>query len=596
MSQAVQEVTGAEDVLWDLGDLYAGNDDPAIGQGLAEADRLADQYAAKYRGRVASLSAPELAEALREAETLSELMGRLGTFASLQWATDTGNAAYGALLQRIHEAGSQIHQKTLFFDLEWANIPEDKMSITADPAVARWRHYLETQFRMRPHLLSEPEEKILSEKHVTGVQAWNRYYGEVFSNARYDLDGNSVPQDVILRRLYSPDRNARQRAADSFTSGLHDTLKMATYVFNVMIADHASDDRLRKFPTWISARNLDNEISDDMVNALVNAVTSRYDLVQRYYRIKRQLLGYDELYDYDRYATLAQAETHYRWNEAREIVLTAYRAFHPQMAGVAQTFFDKQWIHAPALPGKRGGAFASPSVPSVHPYVLVNYTGVSRDVTTLAHELGHGVHMYLSRPKGVFEAYTPLTTAEMASVFGEMLVFTDLMNREPDRSARIAMLASKIEDTFATVFRQISMNRFEDAIHNARRSEGELSQERFSELWMQTQRAMFGDSLKLRDEYSIWWSYIPHFINTPGYVYAYAFGELLVLALFNLYRHEGPSFAPKYLEVLSAGGSDKPENILAKVGVNLSDPAFWHEGLNTVDSMVTQLEELVAGK
>ncbi len=595
MTQAVQEATGAESVVWDLSDLYKGIDDLAINRDLEQANTLADRFAERYRGRVAALNVQELADALREAEAFNDLAGRLGSFASLQWTTDTGNPAYGALLQRIREASSLLHQKTLFFDLEWANVSDERARIAADPSLARWRHYLESSRRFRPHLLTEPEERILSEKAVTGVQAWNRYFGEVLSAQRYDMDGQKVPQDVILRRLYVPDRDMRKRAADSVTVGLRDLLKTTTYVFNTILAETASDDRLRKYPTWISSRNLDNEASDEMVQALINAVTSRYDIVARYYTIKRQLLGYESLYDYDRYAPLAQEETRYVWDEARGIVLNAYQAFHPRMSEIAGEFFDKRWIHAPALPGKRGGAFASPTVPSVHPYVLVNFTATAKDVMTLAHELGHGVHMYLSRPQGIFEAYTPLTTAEMASVFGEMLVFNDLMNRETDRAVKMSMLASKIEDTFATVFRQISMNRFEDAMHTARRSEGELSPERFSELWMETQRAMFGDSVNLRDEYSIWWSYIPHFLNTPGYVYAYAFGELLVLALFNKYRREGPSFAPKYLEVLSAGGSDKPENILAKVDVDLTDPSFWHQGLATIDEMVTQLEGLVAG-
>ncbi|MBI3396625.1 MAG: M3 family oligoendopeptidase, partial [Spirochaetia bacterium] len=332
-----------------------------------------------------------------------------------------------------------------------------------------------------------------------------------------------------------------------------------TYIYNVSLAEKASTDRLRKYPTWISDRNLDNETSDLMVDALISAVTSRYDIVARYYKIKRKLLGVPELFDYDRYAPLEEVETHYQWDEAKQVVLNAFGAFHPKMAEVAAEFFDKRWIHAPVLPNKRGGAFASSCVPSVHPWVFVNFMGLGKDVMTLAHELGHGVHMYLSRPKGVLEANTPLTTAEMASVFGEMLVFNDMMKRETDPKVRQSMLASKIEDTFATVFRQVTMNRFEDAIHTARRSGGELTTDRYSELWLKTQRAMFGDSVTLRDDYGLWWSYVTHFIAVPGYVYAYAFGELLVLALFNQYRKQGDSFAPKYIDVLSSGGSDKPE-------------------------------------
>src|SRR5450432_3452862 len=427
MVDAIQEVTGAEDILWDLSDLYKGMDDPAIERDFTESQSKAEAFAARYRGKVATLSAQELAKALVETEQLSEQFGRVGNYAGLQWNTDTANQAFGALLQRTREAGSQFYQTMLFFDLEWANIPIEHIKIVDDPALARWRHYLLKMLDMRPYLLSEPEEKILAEKSVTGISAWTRYFGEVFGAARYDVEGQKVPQDVVLKRSYSGDRNVRRAAAESLTTGLQETLQTSTYIFNTMLADKTSDDRLRKFPNWISARNLDNEASDATVDALVSAVTSRYDIVARYYRLKKQLLGYDELYDYDRYAPLEESESRYSWNQAREIVVKAYAAFHPQMAEIATKFFDNNWIHAPALPGKRGGAFASPTIPSAHPYVFLNYTGTDRDVMTLAHELGHGIHMYLSRPKGALEAGTPLTTAEMASVFGEQLVFNDLM-------------------------------------------------------------------------------------------------------------------------------------------------------------------------
>jgi oligoendopeptidase F len=595
MADVVQEQTGAEDVVWDLSALYTGIDDPAIERDIAENAARAEQFAAKYRGRVAQLSTSELAEALAELEIIIEQLERYDNFASLLWTTDTNNQTYGALMQRGRELESARRQTLLFFDLEWANIPEEKISIVDDPALARWRHYLLTELASRPYLLSEPEEKILAEKSVTGIQAWTRYFSEVFGAARYNLDGQPQPLDVVSRKLYTPDRDMRKKAADALTEGLRNTLKTSTYIFNTMLADKASNDKLRSYPTWISSRNLRNEVSDETVDALVDAVTSRYDLVSRYYKLKKNLLGYDDLFDYDRYASLAKADSSFRWEQAKDIVLTAFGAFSEDMGAIAEEFFDNRWIHAPALPGKRSGAFATPTIPSAHPYVFVNFTGINRDITTLAHELGHGIHMYLSRPKGVLEAGTPLTTAEMASVFAEMLVFNDLMSREQDRNVKISMLASKIEDTFATVFRQVSMNRFENAIHTARRTEGELSSERITELWLGTQRAMFGDSVTLRDDYGLWWSYIPHFINTPGYVYAYAFGELLVLALFNKYKQEGPTFVPKYLEVLSMGGADRPENILSIAGVDLTDPNFWSQGLNTIESMVSELEALVNG-
>jgi oligoendopeptidase F len=594
MTEATLERTGAEHVIWDLSDLYKGVDDPTIERDLQVADAQADQFAARYRGRVAALSAAEMAQALTETEALHDHFGRISTFASLQYSTDTQNPAFGALVQRVQEAGSQLQQKLLFFELEWANISDEGAAITADPALARWRHYLESMLRYRPHLLSEPEEKILTEKAVTGVRAWQRFAGEVISAIEYDLDGKKVPQAIALRQLYDHDREARRRAADSVTAGLRSQLRAMTFAFNTILADKASSDRLRKYPTWVSSRNMDNEISDDSVEALVHAVISRYDIVARYYTVKRRLLGYDELYDYDRYAPLTAATSRYQWGEARDLILNAFSRFHPEMARIADEFFEKRWIHAPVSQGKRGGAFASPSVTSHHPFVFVNYTGVGRDVMTLAHELGHGVHMYLSRPKGELEAGTPLTTAEMASVFGEMLVFDDLMAREPDPTVQLSMLASKIEDTFATVFRQISMNRFEDAIHTARRTQGELTTQQFSAHWLETQRAMFGESVTLRDDYGVWWSYVTHFLHVPGYVYAYAFGELLVLALFNRYKQEGAAFAPRYLDVLAAGGSDKPERILARVGVDLTDPAFWQEGLKEIERMLTHLESLAA--
>jgi oligoendopeptidase F len=363
----------------------------------------------------------------------------------------------------------------------------------------------------------------------------------------------------------------------------------------VLAADKASDDKRRGFASWVSSRNLSNKAPDAVVEALIKAVTSNYDIVARHYNLKRKLLGLEELTEYDRYAPLPvkESDAFYTWDEAKDIVLKAFSAFSPRVAEIAQKFFDENWIHAPVTPGKRGGAFCSYTVPSAHPFVLVNYEGTARDVMTLAHELGHGIHAYLAaEAHGLFGLNTPLTTAEMASTFGEMLVFTDLTNKEPDAEARLSMLSHKIEDTLATVFRQVSMNRFEDGFHNARRNEGELTPERISDIWIASQRAMFGDSVNLSDNYKIWWSYIPHFLSTPGYVYAYAFGELLVLALFNLYQERGQAFVPQFIEVLATGDADWPDNILAKIGVDLSDLNFWNQGLAAIRSLVEREEKL----
>ena len=583
--------TGAEDVRWDLSDLYAGLDDPTIKQDMQRADEQAEGLAVAYRGKVATLDDESLYEAVAEYEAIAEIAYRVGSFAHLLWSTDTGNAQYGALVQKATEWSAQLEQKLVFFELEWVNAPDEfAEGMIHHPTLAHYKHWLETTRRYQPHRLSEPEEKILAEKSVTGRNAWTRFFSQLMGSLRYPFDGE---ESDILAKLYEADRDVRVRAAESVTGVLESQLPTLTYIFNTLAADKSSDDRLRNYPNWVSSRNLSNEVSDEVVDALIDAVTSRYDIVARYYHLKRELLGLDKLYDYDRYAPLPAAEEHYHWDRAREIVLSAYRRFHPRAAEIAEMLFTHSWIDAPPQLGKRGGAYSASTVPSVHPYVFMNYTGTPRDVMTLAHELGHGIHQYLSREQGMLQAHTPLTTAEMASTFGEMLVFTDLMQQEDNPIAQLAMLGLKIEDTFATVFRQVSMNRFEHGMHTARREEGELTSERFSEIWMDTQQAVFADSVELSENYGIWWSYIPHFLHTPGYVYAYAFGELLVLALFARYRREGDGFAPRYLDVLRAGGSDWPEKTLAPMGVNLSDPNFWREGLGEIDALVAQAEALV---
>ncbi len=593
MSAEKSARSGAEEIFWDLSDLYRGVDDPQIEKDISATDARAAEFAENYRGRVASLSPEALYEAIATYEGLVESAHKLASFAHLLWSTNTGNPQYGALLQRITEWSARLEQQVLFFELEWINAPSDfAEAMLAHPTLARYRHWLEVKRRYKPHRLSEAEEKILAEKAVTGRDAWVRFFTELMSTTRYPFEGEELTQSAILAKLHEPDRAVRQRAAQAFTDVLQEKLPILTYVFNTLAAEKASDDRLRHYPSWIASRNLANEVSDEVVDALVEAVTSRYDIVARYYTLKRRLLGVEKLYDYDRYAPLPAAEGRYQWEEAREMVLEAYGQFHPRMAEIAGQFFERRWIDAAPRPGKRGGAYSASTVPSAHPYVFMNYNGQARDVMTLAHELGHGVHQYLSREQGILQAHTPLTTAEMASTFGEMLVFTNFMAQEDDPRVRLAMLAGKIEDTFATVFRQISMNRFEHAMHTARRQEGELSPDRFNELWMQTQEAMFGDSVELTDNYRVWWSYIPHFLHTPGYVYAYAFGELLVLALFARYRKEGEGFAERYLDVLRAGGSDWPQNVLAPMGVDLTDPSFWQEGLGEIEALVAQAEEL----
>jgi oligoendopeptidase F len=398
----------------------------------------------------------------------------------------------------------------------------------------------------------------------------------------------------ILARLYDADRDVRRRAAEGISQGLMDNARLLSFIFNTIVLDHQSDTQLRHFTHPMASRNLANEIGDSVVDALLAATEGHHALVQRYYRLKKKLLKLDVLHDYDRYAPLFADMPPCDWPTARRIVEESYHAFSPEAGRIIREFFEKSWIDAELRPGKRGGAFSSSAVPSVHPYILMNFTERIRDVMTLAHELGHGLHQYLSRPQGYLQCDTPLTTAEMASVFGEMLTFRRLLEIYPAPRLRLAMLCSKIEDAFATVFRQVVLTRFELKLHDARQKQGELSTETVNELWQDTNQAMFGDSVKLTDGYAWWWLYIGHFIRSPFYCYAYAFGELLVLALFQKYKQEGPAFVPKYLQLLAAGGSDAPHVLLGKLGVDVNDPAFWELGLKLLGEMVSEAEQLAA--
>ncbi len=599
MTEAPQpQLNGAEDVLWDLSIFYDGLSDPRIESDLAQLDASANAFAEQYRGRVQALSADELHRAVATLETLSDQLYRVFAFAHLSYATDSNSPDYGAFLQRVTEYGATFSQTLMFFSLEWQAVPDEHVTqLLDDPAIGKYRHYLEAERRFKPHILTEAEEKILVESSVNGRSAWVRFFTQLTGSLTCVVDGEEKLFTLALADIKSADRELRRKTAAAITETLRAKRMELTFIFNVLAADKAAIDRLRQYPSWVSSRNLDNKAPDAVVEALVETVTRNYDLVARHYHLKRVLLGYDELFDYDRYAPLvldAQASSaFYTWEQARQIVIEAFGAFSPEMAQIADRFFAEHWIHAPVVAGKRGGAFSASCTPSSHPFVLVNFTGKTSDISTLAHELGHGVHQYLANSaQGLFGADTPLTTAEMASVFGEMLVFQDLIQREPSRHTQLAMLFEKVEDTFATVFRQTSMNRFEHALHTARREEGELSTERINALWMQTQQAMFGDSVTIGEGYAQWWSYIPHFLHTPGYVYAYAFGELLVLALFNLYRERGADFVPQYMEVLSSGGNDYPDRILAKVGVDLNDPTFWQKGMDAIRALIDQEEEL----
>jgi oligoendopeptidase F len=585
--------TGAEDVLWDLSHLYSGSTDPCLRDDLEQSLSQARSFREAYLGKVGALEAGQLHHAMAQYEAILERLAKAETFSHLWFVTDTLDPARGKLLQEVREKEAQVRTQLLFLELEWVQVQEERAAqLLAQPELAHWRHYLSSARRYRPHLLSEPEERILAEKSVTGGSAWVRFFEETMSDIPFQIDGQPLTEEEVLSRLYRPERQERQKAAKAMTEGLKGRLRTLTFIFNMLASDKAIEDRLRNYPHWLSARNLANEISDQMVGSLVDAVTARYDLPQRYYHLKRRLLGLDALYDYDRYAPLPGLERRVSWSQCLEEVLGAFEGFAPEMAQIAARFFREGWIDAPVRPGKRGGAFSHPAVPSVHPYVMVNFTGKLRDVMTVAHELGHGVHQFLASSRGFLNSQTPLTIAETASVFGEMLTFERIISRLSEPRERLAMLCGKIEDILATVFRQIAMNRFEEQYHTRRREGGELTPEELGSIWIQTQGAMLGDSVVLTEDYSLWWSYIPHFLHTPGYVYAYAFGELLVLALLARFKELGQGFVEGYLEMLCLGGAESPQEVVGRAGLDLNDPGLWNKGLGILEAMIGQAEEL----
>ena len=586
--------TGAEQVRWDLADLYKQPDDPAIRSDRKKVLELADSFGAIYRKRVAHLTPAEFAQALEQYSEILEIMSRLGSYAYLNWTTNTEDPAFGKAVQETTELSSELSQKTIFFTIEWLDMDEKSAEkLIKSKELSFYSHFLETSRLSKPHTLEEKEEKILSAKSVTGARAWVRFFDETLGASRFEIDGEELTESQILSRMSDPDRDVRRKASEVFTAGLAKMKHPLTYVFNTLLADKHTNDRLRNYPHWLKARNLANEISDDSVNALIDAITGQYPLVHRFYQLKKQLLGVDEMLEYDRYAPVLKTREKIHWDAAKEMVLDAYTEFHPDMGAIAGRFFEDNWIDAAVVPGKRGGAYSASTIPSVHPYVFMNYDGRIRDVQTLAHELGHGVHQYLSRKQGILQSGTPLTTAETASVFGEMLVFRKLLANLNTPEEKMALLVGKIDDSIATVFRQISMNRFEDRIHHARREEGELTTDRFSELWMETQTPVYGDSVTLTDNYRLWWSYIPHFIHTPGYVYAYAFGELLVLALYQEYLNSGNGFNEAYIKMLEKGGSDWPSSMMAELGVDINDGSFWNRGLQAVGGLISEAEALL---
>ncbi len=597
------------EITWDLEDLIdleaAGlgtegsepaADDPeaAVAALLDEADRRSEIFAERHEGKVGDLDGPGLREAMEALAELSELVGRALNYTHLSFAADTADPKIGALLQSGSERATQINTRLLFFELEWVAIDDARAEeLLATDGLDFCRHHLRLERRYRPHLLSAPEERIISELSITGAGAWGRLFDEVTSAIRVQLPDEEEPTtlDQALSNLFNPDRGVRKTTAEAVTVALEPGLRTRAYIFNTLLQEKSIKDRLRSYPHWLATRNLSNEASDESVQALITAVKGRYELPRRWYRTKAKLLGLERLADYDRMAVVAADDTEVSWEEGREIVLDTFGSVSPEMRDVANRFLTESWIDAPPRESKRGGAFSASTVPSVHPYVMLNWTNRRRDVTTLAHELGHGIHQYLARDRGVFHQSTPLTVAETASVFAEELVFGRLLSQTTDPDARLGLLAEAIEGQIATVFRQVAMNQFEDRVHSCRRDEGELSVDRFGELWGESQVELLGDAVEITPGYRSWWSYVPHFIGSPGYVYAYAYGQLLALSVYRLYVERGEEIVPGYLAMLSAGGSRSPEELGELVGVDLRDPGFWDHGLDLVEEQLGAAEQ-----
>jgi len=592
MSATLNKQLGSTNVIWNLDVLYDSPRDELLQNDLDLCTQEAELIKDVCAGKMARMDPTVFARTVRRIERIQVNLGRIDTYAFLNFVTQVKDAGAGAFMQKCKEDASRINKELVFFDLEWAQLSQEAADHLLDGEdTAPYRHFLQNIRKYKKHLLSKSEESLLLELSPVGNESWLTLFEKLMGHLEFGENKRS--EEEVLSDLYDAKREVRQQAAEELTKGLQSQLHILSHIFNAILAGKMIDDRLRKYQAWISSRNLSNELEDATVEALVASTTARYNIVQRYYGIKKELLGLEELQDYDRYAPLPSLpESLVSWQECKAIILDGFRGFSPEMADIAELFFDNNWIHAPLTDGKRGGAFAHPAVPDANPFIMVNYTGNLRDVSTVAHELGHGIHQYLAKEKGYFNSDTPLVLAETASVFAEILIFHKQLETINDAAVKKAFICQKLESIFATVFRQISMNCFEDMIHNSRRDKGEVSADELSTLWMASQKEMFGDSVTLGDNYRIWWSYIPHFLHTPGYVYSYAFGELLVLALYNLYLEEGADFIPKYIHLLKEGGSHSPYELLKPFNIDLNAPDFWQGGLQIIENILNEVENV----
>lgn len=584
---------------WNLNDLYPAPDSPELARDLKISAEQAVAFETKWKGKleaeVSKAQGGDFADAIKEFEQLEELMGRIYSYAGLLYADDTSSAAnaklYGDVQQKLTDASSHL----IFFSLELNRIDDallDK-AIADNPAIGHYKPWLVDLRKDKPYQLDDKTEALFHEKSVTGFGAWNRLFDETMSGLRFTIDGEALPIEPVLTMLQDADGANRKKASEALSKTFGENLRLFTLITNTLAKDKEISDRWRGFEDIADSRHLANRVEREVVDALASAVNAAYPRIShRYYALKAKWLGLEQLDNWDRNAPLPESsQATIGWDEAKATVLDAYAGFAPEMADIARDFFDKNWIDAPSRAGKAPGAFAHPTVPSAHPYVLLNYLGKPRDVMTLAHELGHGVHQVLAAKQGALMASTPLTLAETASVFGEMLTFQSLLAKAKDKRERKAMLAQKTEDMINTVVRQIAFYEFERKVHTERKN-GELTAEQIGEIWMEVQRSSLGPAIRLNTGYESFWTYIPHFIHSPFYVYAYAFGDCLVNSLYAVYQNSPEGFQDKYFDMLKAGGTRHHKELLAPFGLDASDPAFWQQGLSVIEGMIDELEAM----
>ena len=579
---------------WDLADLYPATDSAELETDLNRAATESRAFSDRYKGRLSGLAGDALGAAIAEYEAIDEIMGRVMSYAQLVYAGNVSDPEIGRFYQSMQERVNDISADVLFFSLELNEIDDKTVAKQLkSPEAARYRPWLDDVRSFRPHQLSEEMERLLHDKRVAGRAAWNRLFDETMADMLFDHDGRKLTSEEVMNMLSNLDEAVRKAAAATLGEELGRHARTFSLITNTLAKDKEIEDRWRNFPRPESSRNLANQVEDEVVDALNAAVTGSYaDLSHRYYAMKANWFGKDQLDHWDRNAPLPDADNSIiPWDRATETVLTAYRDFSPDLADIGQRFFDNAWIDAPVREGKSSGAFAHPTVPSAHPYLLLNYQGKTRDVMTLAHELGHGCHQVLAAPQGNLMADTPLTLAETASVFGEMLTFRKMLKAQDDPTLRKVMLAGKVEDMLNTVVRQIAFFNFELRVHTARR-DGELTAEDICDIWMEVQTESLGPAIRFDDNYRWYWTYIPHFIHSPFYVYAYAFGDCLVNSLYAVYEQAVDGFADKYLDMLRAGGTLRHRELLAPFGLDASDAAFWQKGLDVVRGMIDELEAM----